>query len=785
MKSKLLKGVTYLSAAAMIAAVMPMAAVSAEETQAISVFADNFDSYGVSGLSLVKGAHGAWTDPYTDDNGTYESTATDVNGNYLIDSQDVAVAHDPDFGDAVWVAKTFNGLWGDWNTSAAGITAKPNAENDNVLAICSYATSTNKYPTVALNSTTMLDGYEYTYTFDILKTEKGYDGKTGGGIRFNVSADRSSYYELQLPGNHKTVAANYGGIRKVVNGVSEELTVSADPAYEIGGDIWYTVTLTVNGGIIEWKVVKPDGTVAQNGTCVDAFDVIPQADSHIEFFAGGQANTFALYDNLSITRKAPEQEDTGNFELLPLTEVKTEKNSSEQNFVGRWKIASNYNGPTFKIIDDGEEHGHVLAIESRIEWNKYASFPSAYNTTMATAKKTDYNYKFDIKRAESLAGGGICFNYTDSNNFYELYFTGGNAGTGADKGTMLRKRVNGVDTILAADIKTYIDNNPNGIWSLNNRITNGRWYSVDLKVLGGIIEWTVYDASGNIASVGSYDDRSEYYQADNMGVRLFAAGQFNQFTYFDNISVTPITKDTGSFEDFDVVSKTSNSIWKLPLAGEWYIPAGQANDATFEIVQETDSNKALKITSAADESETASYAAITNSKWRNYKAGVNTYDFDMWKEKFSSGSGIRFNVSKDGQSYYELMFGATNDLEADPGKGIEEQPNDRPRTYLNKVVNGVSTSLPVTLEVNPEFENVWNTISKYQGMKPGVWNTVHIEVVGGKIDFTVDIKNNGQHMGGKRSLTGSYTDSEPLEEINTDSYFVSCNGYTMIDNAVK
>ncbi|MDD6736369.1 MAG: hypothetical protein PUE13_08700, partial [Clostridiales bacterium] len=182
MKSKLLKGVSYLSAAAMIAAVMPMAAVSAEETQAISVFADNFDNYGLSGLSLEKDekdgcAQGAWTDPYTDDNGTYESTATDSNSTeenviYLIDSQDVAVAHDPDFGDAVWVAKTFGGQWGEWKTSAAGITAKPNAENDNVLAICSYAyKSPNKYPTVALNSTTMLDGYEYTYTFDILKTE--------------------------------------------------------------------------------------------------------------------------------------------------------------------------------------------------------------------------------------------------------------------------------------------------------------------------------------------------------------------------------------------------------------------------------------------------------------------------------------------------------------------------------------------------------------------------------------------------------------------------------------
>lgn len=775
-----LKKAAIAVAAAIFTSAVPLTGYAEDGNDVIRVFSDDFNAYGLSGLKYQKNQNGAWSAPYTDDDGVFhESTATDGNGNYLINSQDVTVARDADFGDSIWVAKTFNGLWGGWNTSAAGIVAAPKKTDDNALAICSYSTDVKTYPVIALNDITTIGNAVYTYKFDIYKSLSGFDGLTGGGIRFNVSEDRKSYYELQLPGNNGTVSG-IGGIRKVTNGSETVLSSTSVDGKSLAGDEWYTVTLTAEGGIFEWTVLDGSGTARQTGRSVDAGDVITQDGAHIELFAGGQGNTFVLYDNLLITRKTQEEADDGTFEKLPLTQINAPAQGTEAVIAGKWRAPAVWTAPDIQILEDGE-HGHVLAIESKKEWTQRPVYPTAYDSSVATAQNTAYNYKFDIKRVANdrgNGGGGIRFNYKDDSNFYELHFGSGN--TGAGKGTMLYRRVKGQEELLAADIKTYFNDSE----QTDNRLAANRWYTVDLKTSGGKIEWIVYDGD-SIVSAGSYNDADAYADMSGTGTRFFGAGQYGAYVYFDNISVTPMTKDTGDFETFDTVTKKSDARWTLPIAGDWHIPCGQPEDAAFEIVQQSETNKALKITSAAAESEYESYAAIGNTDWRSTKDGVQTFDFDMWKGSFKCGGGIRFNVSRDGKNYYELAFVETNDREAGSETGEPERDNERPRTVLRRVENGESVLLTPALEINSEFEGVWNTITKYQGMKPEIWNTVHLEVIGGKITFTVSTKNNGQYMGGKTCISGSFTDSNPLAETDTGSYFVAYGGSIMIDNAVR
>lgn len=646
----------------------------------------------------------------------------------------------------------------------------------NVLKIESRAAidSPWSYPMAYNTRMTTSAGTDYIYKFDINR-------EAGGGIRFNFSGEGSNtqYYELLFSNDHS--AENKVGtvLSKKQNGVRTALAADIATYDSIGGtvwtgsnaivpDRWYSVELSVTDGFIYWTIFDTNGVIVQTGSFEDT-DYMETDSMQTVFFGACQGGQYVYFDNISIETLL---EDKGDFSNYSLTEATFDRDDgtfvglksddyADKRIAGNWFIKQNKTGQLsrdaiYAITNDpksGGSHGNVLQIESRSAWDYPDRFPMVYNKNIKITSTEPYLYSFAILRDTANSGGGIRFNYSGSvtgdggdANYYELFFNRQN-------GVQLAKCTNGVYTTLDTVVVTN-DETSYTYWSGKNALRPEAWYTVEVEVDKGNISWTVNDEAIGWWQTGSCIDKDPL-PVINTQPALFSAGQYTNYTYFDNVSIVEIAEDNGTFEKQKITGNVNAlSAIDRRLSGNWYIrgsnsdeTAGYDNNAVYAIeANPKGSGKVLKIESRVAYNGEHAVPTVYNKTWQTNSDEKNTMQFDIYKTDSRIGASIRFNYSKEDKkvkSFYQLTFEGTNGTR---------------KTVLKKLTSN-ATSLMETL--SPE-------ITGDDELLVNVWYTVKLTVDGGNIRWVVTKTNDGSVV-----QTGSYTDGAPLAGKNLMTLFAA------------
>lgn len=413
----------------------------------------------------------------------------------------------------------------------------------------------------------------------------------------------------------------------------------------------------------------------------------------------------------------------------------------------------------FSVAAGDADHGNVLKVEARSAWELSNGnlFPMLYNSDLTTNADKAYTYHFDINRMPD-SGGGIRFNYFGSGSaasYYELYFT---REVSNKMGIILSKVTNGVRKQLTADIYSGDNIGTGSYWTGNNAIIPQEWYTVKLSVTGGAILWDVYQNTSGYNGVtlskpslyqhGMFCD-SDFIQTDGMKTAFFASGQGGSYTYFDNINVTEAEADSGDFESFAEISETLDSRQFKNLTGPWSLTTNNFSaTAAIENLSSSESThgKVLKLESKAAYNDWNNFPMAINTSWHTQTSNEVNYCFDFKRSSEESGGGIRFNYSRTdaGISFYELFFKRTDGN----GKGWQ----------LAKCVNGTYTAVDNSKVDFSQSENSGDD----QFLKGDTWYLISVTNSCGAIKWKVTDKNTGEVW-----QIGSWTDSEPLSDVNT------------------
>ncbi len=755
-------------AVAMLATTFPSMQVFAANKL---VTGDNFDSYTPVELDLtLSPAECAGIKP----------SVTGLNTD--IDAGNVPLALGGFFGETeMWSAKKTTGNYGENNTAGTGIIDNHTTEeaDGNILAIEGRVDSKKPQNSPAvgfMEPVSLEDNVEYIYSVDFYNTcisPKNEYRNTGvfAALRFNVNGN--SFYEL---------AVHAGGIivNKVVDGTFTELSknnLSAPP------EKWHTMSASVLGGRISWKVTEPDGTILGGGTVIDSSNPLTVIGSKQELASRGQFSAYSLFDNFKI-EKLEVTEDDGSFSAFTAMTEPVHASTTEDVQVAdsRWYIKQSKTGqwagfgganPDFGIVADPstttiEAHGNVLMIEAAAANTSYSEFPMMYNNMMNAAKGEDNLYTFDFKRCSSdngEAGGGIRFNYAgegNTNSYYELYIYAGAT-------RLSKKTADGGYEQLDATVKTFNSTGGYGpVWTDGNKFFSNTWYKVQVRVIDGIIRWDVYDEAGYYIQTGEYDDSTSYLESDVMQTVFFAGGQNDAMTYFDNISKTVIPQDDGSFSYAATGAVKADSYADKALAGNWYIKKNvdgqKMGDGLADIEIAADPlggtrGNVLKIQAKSLYNTPQNYPMVYNKGMTIREDGAYVYTFDYYRSTSESGGGIRFNYSgigtnygtttfENGANYYELQFGRSQSV------------------ILSKCVNGVYT----TLTEGTDFSVIGD-----KKLGAGMWYSVELIVDGGNISWKA------ASSGSVYKMEGSYTDNNPLPIVGTHFAFFADGQY--VENA--
>ncbi len=770
-------------AAAILTATFPAVQVSAANKLIVS---DNFDSYTPVSIDLTT-EWGIGIRPSVE--GFNTSIAS---GNVpLVVVEDL-------FGDLeeVWSAKKTTGNYGVYNDAATGIIDNYTTEeaDGNILALEGRVgdSEPQNSPAVGYMSPLSFDAdTEYVYSVDFYNTcIKAQDEWRATGVsaslRFNVTGNK--FYELS--------ANSYGVSLYKVEGSS--FTKLDSVSVNVPANAWHTMSASVLGGRISWKLINTDGTLLANGMYEDVEAPYTVVGSKQELSSRGQFYAYSLFDNFKI-EKVDVIEDDGSFSAFSETGILHASDSEDvQMGGGHWYIKQSKNGqtagfpganPDFGIVADPSEttvadHGNVLMIESSAATNSPTMFPMVYNSMMNSLKGQNNLYTFDIKRCSGPgndAGGGIRFNYSGegaANEYYELFFAN-------DATTLAKKTADGGYVKLDAAITTF-GSIGGTVWTTTNRIVPNVWYVVKLSVVDGVICWEVYLENGTLVQIGEYNDSESYLENNSMQTVFFGASQNESMVYFDNITKTAVPTDSGTFTYDATGVKKASGYADVSLIGNWYIKqsksgqgAGFDSSTVFEIAEDPDGGSrgnVLKIESRAAIGDKHLYPMVYNKAWKVNDNGAYVYSFDFRRSSGEAGGGIRFNYSgsgtnygstvyEEGANYYELQFGRSGNV------------------MLSKCVNGVYTTLADGTDFDLNFTP--NTTSTYwTGLKqliPGVWYNIEVIVDGGNISWkAIDAAQADTWM------TGSYTDSDPLPIAGTHAtFFAGGQGaqYAYFDNA--
>lgn len=503
------------------------------------------------------------------------------------------------------------GGWNSSDVGTAVVAAPDGAEGNNALTInaqtgwqgTSAANARLSAPSVEYVAANMNQSDSvYNYKFDIYRNG-GTFNNAGGGIRFNISG--TTFYELYFMGNNgETDGTLKTSLSKVNSGTYTRLepTISSSLTNnQLVKKTWYTVNLTYYKGKITWTVTKTsDGTVVQTGTWKDSSPITGKYLT-MRFFAAGQGGEYVTFDNVTVTKTTPSEnpsqtsaiEDFESY-VQNATTASTDLTTGGGRYVTQktnpdyvepaegettdisptidaevWYASSSGFGydsqgragivqnPT--KLADTDAKDNVLAIESRATYPNWNLKPRVIYENLSVNNTDKYTYKFDFYKSDNQAGGGIIFNFSGSNsaklsntNYYAIEFVGRNDhayGYDAnDKTVQVYSTVvvkNGVwqtdaEIITVPDTYTYV--RPG-----NDFIPSKAWYTVEVSVYDGEIDWTVTNTSGAVIQTGSWTD-PEPLTASPTRISFFAGSQGGTYMYFDNLSVSQSTVITPDYE---------------------------------------------------------------------------------------------------------------------------------------------------------------------------------------------------------------------------------------------
>ena len=588
MKKSLTKMLSMVVAVAMLSSILCVTSFANATITTETVAQDNFDAYDQTAKTVT----------------TSEGTANlpTAVGTYVskINSEDAPV----------WFASS--NRFGVSDGAKAGIVQNPTKlddtdAKDNVLAIegrVSY-TAWNQRPRVIYQNLSVNNTDKYTYKFDFYK---GSDG-SGGGIIFNFGGNNdtapndTTYYALDFVGKgdhaygYEVSGSEVYSTALIKNGtrVADATITSTTGSYTQNGRTgyyyvpnasWQTVEVTVDKGAISWTVTDENSAVIQTGTYTDPNPITTELTS-FSLFAGGQYNTYTYFDNVSVEKTTieydePEVEAPENAIIYDDFDSYTAKTDTSEYSIGadiivagRWtnKTVSGYSFGGWSqsavgtaVVANPTGDGNAITINAQTGWegtsaaNQRLSAPSVEYAEVTMNQDDVYNYKFDIYRTGGSydnAGGGIRFNVSGK-NFYELYFMGNNGYTDGTYKTALSKLESGVYTRLEPEITSTLT---------NNMLSKQTWYTVDLTVEQGEINWTVTQKStGAVVQTGSYTD-AEPFRGSNFTMRLFAAGQGGEYVTFDNVIVTEDPSTKPSLDDIHVTVEGDTYIYADKFAG--------------------------------------------------------------------------------------------------------------------------------------------------------------------------------------------------------------------------
>lgn len=618
-------------------------------------------------------------------------------------------------------------------------------------------------------------GQNYLYQFDICR-------EAGGGIRFNYSGEGNdaSYYELFFTNSNDAEQVNGTVLTKKVNGERTVLAADIQTYSSIGGEYWtnsntlidnkwYSVDLVVADGVIYWEITDAAGLIVQTGSYDDSQAPVSADNMQTVFFGACQGNQYVHFDNITIGTIAA---DKGNFNGYTAVTGKVSEYADKvlayPYFIKQSKSGQAANPETvYAITTDplNGTRGNVLQIESRCARDIPSEFPMVYNKNWNITESGKYVYKFDYLRNSGDAGGGIRFNYSGSTteeggdaNYYELFFV-------RDTGVQLAKCENGVYTTVTPTVETN-QNTSFTYWSGMNGLRPNVWSTIELIVDNGNISWTVSDGEVGWWQSGSYVDANPLPDA-NTQPALFSAGQYNNHSYFDNISITPIVDDNGTFEKQALTEAMQAPMYSdARLSGNWFMRgnydheyAGYDWAAKFAIAENpAGDGKTLRIEARAAMSDAGGVPMVYNETWKTNSAEKTTYQFDYRTDDDRIAPIFRFNYSKTDdttKSFYQLAFEGTNGSST---------------TTLAKVTDGKASEM---VSLSPE-------ITGETALKASTWYTVKLTAEGGSISWTVTNTADGTVV-----QTGSYTDAAPITGTNLMTMFgAQGNGgnYVYYDN---
>ncbi|MDD6734748.1 MAG: hypothetical protein PUE13_00365, partial [Clostridiales bacterium] len=303
------------------------------------------------------------------------------------------------------------------------------------------------------------------------------------------------------------------------------------------------------------------------------------------------------------------------------------------------------------------------------------------------------------------------------------------------------------------------------------------WYNVEITcALSGTISWTVARSDGTPTAdgcdmSGSYTD-SLYAPPQTSTIELISGGYRCAVSYFDDITVrcaepsegAVITKETYS-DDFEggtssVKGRNAalNSNWRL-----WSGKAGYDDLAAAGIGDGynagTIDGKYLAVEARAEDLSYNSMPTVIYTGAYPSSRGYSV-DVDIKTAGGGYGAGIRFMISEDEHSYYELYF---------PSSRYNSQ-------YVTAVLNKVTND-------NGRVELLRdNGTAASDCIKGNVIYRLHLSVFGGKISYSLTSADGADGF----NSSGSVTDyCNPLEKGRLG--FVATGGnsnYVGYDNFV-
>ena len=525
----------------------------------------------------------------------------------------------------------------------------------------------DNYPGIILSGTSAKSGENQQISFRFSATSVNAEV----GIRFLKNDE--GCYELILPKKGDTLAY----LNKITGG--SRVCMAKIPGISARSrKTWYSVSLTVSAaGTIEWTVTDSGGNTLLPDASGSAADSIPfkrGQDSDIELIAGGYGTGYVYFDDILYSSEDYEYKFTENFDALEkvsysavfdgdVPEDNTVVESKGKRMSDMWitNDVMGYDGRAYAgIIEGGAgSDGQCLAISARAEWQQYWVYPGVILNLPECVRAADRVISFNFRAADGLYGGGgagIRF-MIEGNSFYELVFPRLDSGYR----TVFNKVKDGarktVFTLPAAD----------GCRKPN------LWYRAEIRCsTDGHISWTVRRCDGvstdaDISMDGEFYDES-YVLPESDKIELIAGGYRCAVSYFDDITIKYVEPQSGSLvkherftDDFETdnteasgIISALNTRWRF-----WSGNAGYDNKAKAGIGNKYNSvgmtGKYLAVEARATdliywEIPTVIYTGEYPES-RGISVGV-----DIKTASGGYGAGIRFMISDDERSYYELYF---------------------------------------------------------------------------------------------------------------------------------